>query len=76
VVEALRPLVEAVAEVVRQVYQWTVDRYNEAGAPYGDTYGGMIQWWHKLLEAERLRRQTDMVLERQRFLVELRAQRF
>lgn len=76
IVEALRPVIEAVMQAVRQMYQWTRDRYNEAGAPYGSTDDGMLRWLSEVLEAERLRREADLISERRRFLAELRAQRF
>lgn len=74
-VEALRPVVEAVMQAVRQVYQWMTDCYNEAGAPYGPTDDGMLRWLREVLEAERLRREADLIVERQRWLAEIRAQR-
>lgn len=76
IVDALRPLMDAVAEAARTVYVWMRERYHEASAPYGDTDDGMLRWLRELLDVERLRREAQVILDRQQFLAELRAQRF
>lgn len=67
--------IESVTDVCRKVYTWAQERYQEAGAPYGPSDDGMLRWWRELLEAARLRREADMILERHQFLAGLRTQR-
>lgn len=59
-VEALRPVIKAVMDAVRRMYDWMRGAYQDAGAPYGDTHDGLARWWQELLEVERLRHQAEM----------------
>lgn len=69
VIEALRPVVEAVAEFCRAVNDAFFAEYRARGAIYGDTDAGMLRWLDELHMIVRLRQQADYLEARQQALV-------
>lgn len=62
-------IIQQIMPIVQQVYQAMNLRYQEAGAPYGDTHEGLMRWMHDMGEISRKQQEIARILQYHEMLV-------
>lgn len=62
-------IVPAVMPILTTIHSVMHDIYLEAGAPYGDTHEGLIQWIDDMNTVRRLQAEAEAIVEKHRHLI-------